>query len=87
MDYYTDVMDLSHLLESLNQDTGPKYRKLNAALCDLVEDFSLVSFLTLAIEDKESMAALLKLIDKANGFSYGGLTDGNESILDEVFPA
>ena len=42
-----------------------KYSKLNRAMAELVEDFSLVGFTTLAVEDKESMANVLRLIDKA----------------------
>lgn len=51
LEYYTEVMDLSYLLESLNADAfGKKYQKLNKALCDLIEDFSLVGFYTLCVE-------------------------------------
>jgi GTPase SAR1 family protein len=82
LQYYTDVMDLSYLLESLNEDPfGSKYKKLNEALCDLVQDFSLVGFYTLCVEDKDSMTKLQQVIDKAGGFVFGGLTEGNESIM------
>jgi hypothetical protein len=51
LEYYTEVMDLSYLLESLNADAfGQKFQRLNKALCDLVEDFSLVGFYTLCVE-------------------------------------
>lgn len=44
-------MDLSYLLDSLNADAfGKKYQKLNKALCELIEDFSLVGFYTLCVE-------------------------------------
>ncbi|ORX45316.1 hypothetical protein DM01DRAFT_1411066 [Hesseltinella vesiculosa] len=82
LQYYTDVMDLSYLLESLNEDSfGSKYKKLNEALCELIEDFSLVGFYTLCVEDKDSMTKLQQVIDKAGGFVFGGLTAGNESIM------
>lgn len=82
LQYYTDVMDLSYLLDSLNEDPfGSKYKKLNEALCDLIQDFSLVGFYTLCVEDKDSMTKLQQVIDKAGGFVFGGLTEGNESIM------
>ncbi|KAI8093570.1 GPN-loop GTPase [Halteromyces radiatus] len=82
LQYYTDVMDLSYLLESLNEDAfGSKFKKLNAALCELVEDFALVGFYTLCVEDKTSMTKIQQVIDKAGGFIFGGLTEGNESIM------
>ncbi|KAI9315369.1 GPN-loop GTPase [Dichotomocladium elegans] len=82
LEYYTDVMDLSYLQDSLDEDAfGSKFKKLNAALCGLVEDFSLVGFYTLCVEDKSSMCKLQQVIDKAGGFVFGGLTEGNESIM------
>ena len=42
----------------------------------------MVGFETLAIDDSESVMNIAKLIDKANGFVYGGLTDGNNSIME-----
>ena len=51
-------------------------------MCELVSEFGLVSFLTLAIEDKESVLNVLRAVDKANGYVYGGLTQGNESLFE-----
>jgi len=74
LDYYTDVQDLSFLQYVLDKDrVTSKYKKLNAALSEVIEDFGLVSFTTLNIEDKESVLKLIKVIDKANGYSYSGL--------------
>ncbi|KAH9930481.1 cytoplasmic protein [Epithele typhae] len=66
LDYYTEVQDLSHLENLLSQQT-PRYAALNMAICSLIEDFSLVGFETLAVEDKESMLHLTRVIDKATG--------------------
>ncbi|KAJ3000032.1 hypothetical protein HDV02_000984 [Globomyces sp. JEL0801] len=82
LEYYTQVQDLSFILDRLNQDTfTKKYQKLNASLCELVEDFGLVGFSTLCIQDKDSVLNLVRIIDKANGYIYGGLEEGNESIF------
>lgn len=53
-------------------------------ICDLVQDFQLVCFHPLAIEDKESVYKIVKTVDKANGYIYGGLSEGNECILDLI---
>lgn len=37
----------------------------------MVEDYSLVSFVPLNVQDKESMVAVLKQVDKANGYCFG----------------
>ncbi|KAL1925704.1 uncharacterized protein VTP21DRAFT_587 [Calcarisporiella thermophila] len=82
LDFYTEVLDLSYLLQHLNQDPfARRYADLNRALCELIEDFGLVSFYTLCVEDKESIVKLLRAIDKAGGYIFGGLTQGNESIM------
>ncbi|CAE7234296.1 gpn2 [Symbiodinium sp. KB8] len=45
------------------------YRKL----AEVVEDYALITFSTLSVMDKASLAALLKVIDRANGYAYGAL--------------
>ncbi|WOG82938.1 hypothetical protein DCAR_0102110 [Daucus carota subsp. sativus] len=74
LDFYTDVEDLSYLQNLLAQDPrSAKYRKLTKALCDVIEDFSLVNFSTLDIQDKESVGNLVKQIDKCNGYIFAGI--------------
>lgn len=46
-----------------------RFRKLNGAVCDLIESYSLVAFRTLNIQDKGSVIRLIKHIDKSNGFA------------------
>ncbi|SPO20203.1 related to GPN-loop GTPase 2 homolog [Ustilago trichophora] len=77
LDFYTQVQDLSYLRDLLSRPSGPgssrrneKYGKLNEAICELVEDFGLVSFETLAVEDRRSMFRLLQVLDKAVGYIY-----------------
>ncbi|OJT08270.1 GPN-loop GTPase 2 [Trametes pubescens] len=66
LDFYTEVQDLSHLENLLNQQS-PRFAALNVQICSLVEDYGLVGFETLAVEDKESMLNLTRVIDKATG--------------------
>ncbi|KAE9966569.1 hypothetical protein BLS_006930 [Venturia inaequalis] len=64
-----------------SEEPKSKFGALNRAIVGLVEDFSLVGFSTLAVEDKTSMAALLKQIDLASGYAFG-TKDGaaNDSV-------
>ncbi|PQQ10983.1 GPN-loop GTPase 2 [Prunus yedoensis var. nudiflora] len=74
LDFYTDVENLSYLQYSLDQDPrSAKYRELTKEICDVVEDYSLVNFATLDIQDKESVGNLVKLIDKSNGYIFAGI--------------
>ncbi|ADV25817.1 cytoplasmic protein [Cryptococcus gattii E566] len=62
LSYYTEVQDLSYLLSSLDSDPRTtKYRKLNKALVELVEGFSLVGFQTLAVEVSRSLLTSVAL--------------------------
>lgn len=58
-----------------------KHLPLSRALCQLIEEQPYVSFYPLYIEDKESVAKVVRVIDKANGYVFGGLTPGNEAML------
>jgi hypothetical protein len=77
---------LNYLTTALQQDVKvPKgFVALGSAIAQVVEEFGLVGFETLAIDDAETVLKVAKLIDKANGFVFGGLTDGNNSIMDTV---
>ena len=70
LDFFTEVLDLSYLLEHLNDDPIlGKFKKLNKVLCDIVEDYSLVSFLALDLKSQESMVHLMKTLDHAIGYA------------------
>uniref|UniRef100_A0A8B9PZA4 GPN-loop GTPase 2 n=1 Tax=Apteryx owenii TaxID=8824 RepID=A0A8B9PZA4_APTOW len=72
LDYYTEVLDLSYLVDHLASDPFFKnYRRLNEKLVEVIEDYSLVSFVPLNVQDKESMRQVMQAVDKANGYSFG----------------
>lgn len=88
LDYYTQVRDLGYLLQTLQDQPragGKKMAKLNEAMVELIEDFSLVGFETLAVEDKQSMMHLVRVIDKATGYIFmpvdSSTTDDNMHAL------
>ncbi|XP_068630773.1 GPN-loop GTPase 2 [Battus philenor] len=71
MDFYTDVLDLNYLLDKLDSDSVmTKYKKLNAALVSIVEDYSLVSFQLVNMFKEESMMSVKNSVDKANGYVF-----------------
>ncbi|KAL9118322.1 MAG: hypothetical protein Q9187_005133 [Circinaria calcarea] len=84
LDFYTEVHDLSYLLPYMEQESGivanSKFEGLNKAIIELVEDFGLVSFETLAVEDKKSMMTLLHAIDRAGGYAFGGAEGANDTV-------
>ena len=84
LDYYTEVQDLSYLLPHLASENPvmrhPRFDGLNNAVVELIEDFGLVSFETLAVEDKRSMMTLLQAIDRAGGYAFGGAEGANDTV-------
>jgi GPN-loop GTPase len=84
LDYYTDVDDLSYLLPYLENESSTlrsdKWRGLNEAVTNLIEDFGLVRFEVLAIENKKSVTHLLRVIDRAGGYVFGGAEGANDTV-------
>ena len=84
LDFYTEVQDLSYLLPSLEEESpalrSQKFSRLNQAVMDLVENFSLVHFEVLAVENKKSMMHLLRVIDRAGGYVFGSAEGANDTV-------
>lgn len=84
LDYYTEVQDLSYIMPHLEQEApgmiDGKFEALNKAIVELIEDFSLVAYQTLAVEDKRSMMDLLKVIDRASGYAFGSAEGANDTV-------
>lgn len=84
LDFFTEVQDLSYLLPHLAEEASvtrhTKFEGLNNAIVELVQDFGLVSFETLAVEDKKSMMTLLQAIDRAGGYAFGGAEGANDTV-------
>lgn len=79
IDFYSEVLDLTYLLDSLEKDDfTSKYKKLNEALVSIIEDYSLVSFQLVNIFCDKSLLKLKNLIDKANGYVFK--TEGGTHI-------
>ncbi|XP_018612581.2 GPN-loop GTPase 2 [Scleropages formosus] len=82
LDFYTEVLDLSYLLEHLAADPFfKKFLRLNEKLAEVIQDYSLVSFLPLNVQDKNSMMQVMKAVDKANGYCFGDLEERNLQAL------
>ncbi|KAK3487636.1 uncharacterized protein B0T23DRAFT_322337 [Neurospora hispaniola] len=84
LDYYTEVQDLRYLMPSLDAESPAlkkgKFTKLNEAVANMVEQFGLVSFEVLAVENKKSMMHLLRVIDRASGYVFGGAEGTNDTV-------
>lgn len=75
-DYFELLPDLRYLVDLLEDHPVLKrYKKLNEELCGLIDDYNLVSFFSLDVQDKDKMISLLKQADNANGFSLATFDD------------
>ncbi|VDM31188.1 unnamed protein product [Hydatigera taeniaeformis] len=73
LDFFAEVLNLSHLVEQLEDDLFfAKYKRMNQALADLVQDRSLITFQLLNVQDRALLQRVLQCSDKANGYVFGG---------------
>lgn len=78
LEFYTEVMDLNFLLDHLAADPFfKKFLRLNEKLAEVIQDYSLVSFVPLNVQDRESMTHVLRIVDKANGYCFGDSEERN----------
>ncbi|ETS60924.1 gpn-loop gtpase 3 like protein [Moesziomyces aphidis] len=68
MERYLDPDPLL-LMDEVNSRTNPKFHSLNQALVQLIDDFSMVSFMPLDSTDEDSVGTILSHID--NAVQYG----------------
>eukprot|EP00762_Andalucia_godoyi_P006706 ANDGO_06197.mRNA.1 GPN-loop GTPase 2 homolog len=73
--FYASGQGLENLVTKMPRKTAADMRKkkLAATMVEVLADYSLVSFAMLGVENKKSMLALVRHVDKALGFSYGNL--------------
>lgn len=67
LDYYTDAQDLNYMADYLHE-TQPRVARMYEVLGDIVQEYGLVSFETLAVEEKASMIHLVEVLDRAIGY-------------------
>ncbi|KAG8451270.1 hypothetical protein GDO86_003483 [Hymenochirus boettgeri] len=72
LDFYTEVMDLSYLVDHLTSDPFfRRHRRLHEKLAEVIQDYGLVTFIPLSIKDDETLKQVLNSVDKATGFCFG----------------
>jgi hypothetical protein len=57
--------DLTDASSTASVMTGGSFQRLNKAVAQLIDDFSMVSFLQLDVQDEDSVGAILSYIDDA----------------------
>ncbi|KAL4324647.1 hypothetical protein GQ457_11G004060 [Hibiscus cannabinus] len=70
-----------HLLSELNERMAPKFKKLNKSLIELVDEYSMVSFIPLDLRKESSIQYILAQID--NCIQYGEDADVKIRDFDE----
>lgn len=57
------------MIDQAHRFTNPKWRRLNEAIVDLIDNYSMVQFSTLNIRDEDSISRLMGEIDCAMNYS------------------
>ncbi|KAI3632154.1 hypothetical protein MIR68_009990 [Amoeboaphelidium protococcarum] len=84
VDYYTQVGDTSNLLDHLKQTKDSSYHRLNESLVGLIEDFKLVTFQPLSIDNKDQMLDLQMQIDRATGCGFTSYSLENPTSITDT---
>ena len=84
LEFYTDVDDLTYLTPHLEAESpalrSKKFAGLNEAIANMIGSYGLVRYEVLAVENKKSMMHLLRVIDRAGGYVFGGAEGANDTI-------
>ena len=80
MEFYTDGQDLGMLVRGMYNnkkdsellDIEKKFKHLNNALAECINDYGLVNFVMFAINDLNSMKNVCKVVDRGNGYDLMG---------------
>lgn len=62
-----------------------RYSKLTECVSELIEEQGLVSFVPMAVQDKDCMLFLLSEIDRVIGVAFGALSLGNDTIQEAAY--
>lgn len=73
----TDIDYLKGQLAADKSHFATKLGSISTALCDVVDDFSLLQLCPLSIEDHKAVKRVMELVDQANGYSLSGLAGRN----------
>ena len=84
LEHYLDVSNLKHLSQAMYKDNHPlnkQFVKFNEEMCEVMEDYGLVGFVPLDIQDKEATMQVLVKCDQSNGRLFGSI----KNIFNFVF--
>lgn len=72
------LMSTSQFRSRASRGLSPKFDRLTQGLAELNEDYSLVDFTPIAVEDGKSMHALLRTLDKCLGYTAKAAKDAKD---------
>lgn len=70
LDFYTNVNEISRLVDDSDVKANNKFSRIGSRICEVLEDFSLVSYHPFSIEDKELVLEILRQVDRASGCGF-----------------
>ncbi|KAK1934758.1 putative ATP binding family protein [Babesia divergens] len=72
LEFYTSVSSLDELLTFFKSSStyrlNKRFERFTSSLCELIDDFNMVSFATLDVQNQESLMKLIRLVDKSTGY-------------------
>lgn len=89
LDYFAAADDIQMLVPLLSKEfpgsLEGNFVRLSSQIAQVIDDYGLLKYEVLAIDDKHSMINLLHKIDQANGYLFGTSEIGGDTIWQEAF--
>ena len=83
LEFFTDVSEISKMISQQDFVFNQKMAKISLKLAEVIEDFSLVTFQLLSVNDPDTMLALVKQIERALGSNFYYVEGFRESLVSE----
>nr|XP_027200969.1 GPN-loop GTPase QQT1-like [Dermatophagoides pteronyssinus] len=79
LDFYCELPDLNRLVDRISDDPRlARYKKLTEAIASIIENYAIVSYVPLNINDTEMITKVITLVDRANGFHIADLSSNQD---------
>ena len=81
--FFTDISELSRIISEQDFVFNKKMANISLRLAQVIEDFSLVTFNLLSVNDKDTMISLARQIERLFGSNVFYIEGFNESLVTE----
>ena len=83
LEFFTDISQIAMLISEEDKQVNPKMSKISEKLAEVIDDFGLVSFQLLSVDDRDCMKSLIKQISRVLGSHLSYIEEFKEFSVSE----